>query len=101
MRGGCDADDRLKATNLALLATDRDTERAEALLNEMISEARRLGAALARHQGAGKAAAHQREGQLFGEINRSATAVGHIALRQVGRCDSRRGVSLQTVIVLL
>ena len=37
-----DADDRVKATNLALLATDRDTERAEALINEMIGEARKL-----------------------------------------------------------
>jgi hypothetical protein len=37
-----DADDRVKATNLALLATDRDTERAEALLNEMVGEARKL-----------------------------------------------------------
>jgi hypothetical protein len=37
-----DADDRLKATNLALLATDRDTERAEALINDMIGEARKL-----------------------------------------------------------
>jgi Peptidase family M41 len=34
-----DADDRVKATNLALLATDRDTEHAEALINEMIGEA--------------------------------------------------------------
>ena len=32
----------MKATNLALLATDRDTERAEALINEMIGEARKL-----------------------------------------------------------
>jgi hypothetical protein len=37
-----DADDRVKATNLALLATDRNTERAEALLNKMIGEARKL-----------------------------------------------------------
>ena len=37
-----DADDRLKATNLALLATDRDTQQAEALINEMIGEARKL-----------------------------------------------------------
>jgi hypothetical protein len=37
-----DADDRVKATNLALLATDRATERAEALLNEMVGEARKL-----------------------------------------------------------
>ena len=37
-----DADDRVKATNLALLATDRNTERAEALINEMIGEARKL-----------------------------------------------------------
>ena len=36
---GGDADDRVKATNLALLATDRDTARAEALINEMIGEA--------------------------------------------------------------
>jgi hypothetical protein len=34
-----DADDRVKATNLALLATDRDTGHAEALVNEMIREA--------------------------------------------------------------
>ena len=34
-----DADDRVKVTNLALLATDRDTEHAEALINEMIGEA--------------------------------------------------------------
>ena len=37
-----DADDRVKATNLALLATDRDTERAETLINEMIYETRKL-----------------------------------------------------------
>jgi Peptidase family M41 len=37
-----DADDRVKATNLALLASDRDTERAEALINEMIHETRML-----------------------------------------------------------
>jgi Peptidase family M41 len=37
-----DADDRVKATNLALLATDRDTERAETLVNEMIQETRKL-----------------------------------------------------------
>ena len=37
-----DADDSVKATNLALSATDRDTERAEALLNKMIREARKL-----------------------------------------------------------
>ena len=37
-----DADDRVKATNLALLATNRDTERAEALINDMIGEARKL-----------------------------------------------------------
>ena len=37
-----DADDRVKATNLALLATDRDTEQAEALIHEMIGEARKL-----------------------------------------------------------
>ena len=36
------ADDRVKATNLALLATDRDTERAEALINQMIGETREL-----------------------------------------------------------
>ena len=45
-RIGCptwgDADDRVKATNLALLATDRDTERAEALINKMIGETRKL-----------------------------------------------------------
>ena len=32
----------MKATNLALLATDHDTERAAALINEMIGEARKL-----------------------------------------------------------
>ena len=37
-----DADDRVKATNLALLATDRNAERAGALVNEMIGEARKL-----------------------------------------------------------
>ncbi len=37
-----DADDRVKATNIALLATDRDTERTEALINEMIGETRKL-----------------------------------------------------------
>jgi len=37
-----DADDRVKATNIALLATDRDTDRAHALINKMISETRKL-----------------------------------------------------------
>ena len=37
-----DADDRVKATNLALLASDGDTEHAEGLLNEAIGEARKL-----------------------------------------------------------
>ena len=37
-----DADDRVKTTNLALLVTDRDTERAETLINEMIQETRKL-----------------------------------------------------------
>jgi len=37
-----DADDRVKAIGIALLATDRDTERAEALINKMIGEARKL-----------------------------------------------------------
>ena len=37
-----DAEDRARATDLALLATDRDTERAEALINEMIGEAQKL-----------------------------------------------------------
>ena len=32
-----DAEDRVKAKNLALLADDRDTKRAEALINEMIN----------------------------------------------------------------
>jgi len=32
----------VKTTNLALLATDRDTERAETLINEMIQETRKL-----------------------------------------------------------
>ena len=34
-----DADDRVKVTDLALLATDRDTEHAEALITEMIGVA--------------------------------------------------------------
>ena len=37
-----DADDRPKATNLALLATDRNAARAAALFNGMIGEARKL-----------------------------------------------------------
>jgi hypothetical protein len=37
-----DADDRVKATNLALSATDRNAERAAALVNEMIVETRKL-----------------------------------------------------------
>ena len=37
-----DAGDRVKGTNIALLATDRDTERAEALINEMIGETHKL-----------------------------------------------------------
>jgi hypothetical protein len=37
-----DADDRVKATNLALMATDHDTQRAETLINEMIHETRKL-----------------------------------------------------------
>jgi peptidase M41-like protein len=37
-----DADDHVKAMNLALLATDHDTEQAEALINEVIGEARKL-----------------------------------------------------------
>jgi hypothetical protein len=37
-----DADDRVKATNPALLATDRATEHAKALFNEMIGEALKL-----------------------------------------------------------
>jgi hypothetical protein len=37
-----DADDRVKAMNFALLATDRDTEHAEALINEIIGETRKL-----------------------------------------------------------
>ena len=37
-----DTEDRVKATNLALLATDRDTEHAEALINEIIGESRKL-----------------------------------------------------------
>src|SRR6478609_7438530 len=37
-----DHDDRVKVTNLALLATDRDTEHAEALINEIIGETRKL-----------------------------------------------------------
>ena len=32
----------MKATNLALLATNRDTEHAEALINEVMGEARKL-----------------------------------------------------------
>ena len=41
-RSSGDADDRVKATNLALLATNGDTEHAEALIDEMIDEARKL-----------------------------------------------------------
>ena len=37
-----DAEDRARAAHLSLLATDRNTERAEALINEMIGEAQRL-----------------------------------------------------------
>ena len=37
-----DADDRVKATNLAQLAPDRDTKRAEAVINEVIGAARKL-----------------------------------------------------------
>jgi len=37
-----DAEDRASAKNLALLATDRDTERAEALINEMVDKTRHL-----------------------------------------------------------
>jgi len=37
-----DADDSVKAANLALLATGGDTQQAEALINEMIGEARKL-----------------------------------------------------------
>ena len=37
-----DAEDRARAKNLALLATDSDTERAEALVNEMIGRTREL-----------------------------------------------------------
>jgi Peptidase family M41 len=37
-----DADDHVNAINLALLATDRDTERAEALINDVIGETRKL-----------------------------------------------------------
>ena len=37
-----DADDRVRATNIALLATANDTERAEVLINEMIGETRKL-----------------------------------------------------------
>ena len=37
-----DADDRVKAMNLALLATNRNAERAKALINDMIGEARKL-----------------------------------------------------------
>jgi hypothetical protein len=37
-----DADDRVRAKNLALLVTNSDTERAEALINDMIGEARKL-----------------------------------------------------------
>ena len=37
-----DSDDRVRATNLALSATDRDAERAEALINQVIGETREL-----------------------------------------------------------
>jgi len=37
-----DAEDRVRATNIALSATDGDTDRAKALLNEMIDETRQL-----------------------------------------------------------
>ena len=37
-----DADDRVEATKIALLATNRDSERAEALINKMIGETRKL-----------------------------------------------------------
>ena len=37
-----DADDRVRAMNLALLATDGNTVHADALINEMIREARKL-----------------------------------------------------------
>lgn len=37
-----DTEDRVSARNLALLATKQDAERAEALVNEMIDEAREL-----------------------------------------------------------
>jgi hypothetical protein len=37
-----DADDRAKATNLALLATHRNTDHAEVLINQMIGETREL-----------------------------------------------------------
>ena len=37
-----DGDDRLRATNLALLATDRDTQRVEVLIEEPIDGARKL-----------------------------------------------------------
>ena len=66
-----DADDRVKATNLALFTTDRDTERAEALLDEMIGETRKL---VEQHwpdiEALAKGAAHQREGQFFAAQSR-------------------------------
>jgi hypothetical protein len=37
-----DADDHVKATNLALLATDHDVECAERLINKMLGETRKL-----------------------------------------------------------
>jgi hypothetical protein len=37
-----DADDRVKAKQIALLGTNGDTERAEALVNEMIRETKKL-----------------------------------------------------------
>jgi hypothetical protein len=37
-----DADDRVKAMNLALLGTDRNAERAGALINDLIGEVRKL-----------------------------------------------------------
>ncbi|MGO8843150.1 MAG: hypothetical protein ACLQF1_19110, partial [Methyloceanibacter sp.] len=64
-----DADERVKATNLALLATDRDTERAETLINEMIQETRKLvEQSLARDRSAGKAVTRQATGQLLRDL---------------------------------
>ena len=57
-----DADDRMKARNLALLATNRDTESAAALVNEMIGEACQLVEQHWLGIGKGRAASRRWEG---------------------------------------